>query len=362
MKHIKYLMMAVAALTFASCETDVEQPQLSPESEFVAPVLNPQSDVVINAGNSKSETVTFTCSDADFGLNVAVRYELYAVLGDKEARLVTSYYPTMSILKNDLNGVVINSLGVAPNESAEIGAYVVAYAGDSQTVRTEKSNTVTFSVSTFKAAMRCYFLVGALNNWSEKTAMTIWETAGGSNIYEGIYDFIEPSYEADGSDFQFLPTLGTWDGQLGYAAFSAFGDGFSEREGNIMLPVGIHKITADMNTMSLDAKTYSQIDIMGSFDGWAEPLVMTYDPAENVWRTPAPISGGDEFKIRFNDSWDINYGDGTEAAERMELDPEGFEAYQLVQGGGNIKVPGSGSYIVKLHADRTPFAVSYEQQ
>ena len=41
MKYMKYLAtLAMAAFTFASCETDVEQVQLAPETEFVAPVLN----------------------------------------------------------------------------------------------------------------------------------------------------------------------------------------------------------------------------------------------------------------------------------------------------------------------------------
>ena len=72
---MKYLAtLAMAAFTFASCETDVEQVQLAPETEFVAPVLNEQGDIIVNADNVDVEAVTFTCSEADFGQAVAISY------------------------------------------------------------------------------------------------------------------------------------------------------------------------------------------------------------------------------------------------------------------------------------------------
>lgn len=363
MKYIKYLTVFFAsALALASCTTDVDQPALNPESKFVAPVLNAQSDIIVNQDNINVESVTFTCSEADFGQKIAIRYKLYLSLADKTVNAATSYYPAITLLKSDINGFVVNGLGVDPNQSVDVSAYVIAYAGESESIRTAQSNVITFNMTTFKAALNCLYVVGGFQGWGADTAVTMWETAGGSNVFEGIYNFTKPSYEAAGSDFQILPTRGTWDGQMGYSYFTALGDAFSEREGNIMLPVGIHKISLNRNTKSIDSKAYSQIDIMGSFDGWAAPVVMEYDNVANVWRSTSAVSGGDEFKIRFNNSWDINFGDGTKAAEPMALDPDGFAGFELVQGAANIVVPGSGSYIVKLYADRTPYVVAYEQQ
>lgn len=363
MRYIKYFAaMFASALALAACETDVEQPALNPESKFVAPVLNAQSDIVVNQDNINVESVTFTCSEADFGQKIAIRYKLYLSLNDKTVNAATSYYPAITMLKSDINGFVVNGLGVEPNQTVDISAYVVAYAGESETICTAQSNVVSFSITTFKAALKSLFVVGGFQNWSEGAAVSMWETAGGSNIFEGVYHLTEPSYEAAGSDFQLLPTRGAWDGQMGYSFFTALGDAFSEREGNIMLPVGIHKITVDLTNKSIDSKSYSQVDIMGSFDGWAAPMLMEYDNVENVWKSTSTVSGGDEFKIRFNNAWDINFGDGTKAAEPMELDPAGFAGFELVQSAANIVVPGSGSYIVKFYADRTPYVVAYEQQ
>lgn len=57
MKLFKNILLFAVAATFASCETDVETPQLGNITEFVAPVIGQCSDVIVNADNSKEETV-----------------------------------------------------------------------------------------------------------------------------------------------------------------------------------------------------------------------------------------------------------------------------------------------------------------
>lgn len=144
MKYMKYLAtLAMAAFTFASCETDVEQVQLAPETEFVAPVLNEQGDIIVNADNVDVEAVTFTCSEADFGQAVAISYKLYFEKDGTEVFVAESNYPAITVEKADLNGKVVNNLGVAANETATINAYIIAFAGQSD-LCTEKSNVISF--------------------------------------------------------------------------------------------------------------------------------------------------------------------------------------------------------------------------
>ncbi|MBQ2393100.1 MAG: SusE domain-containing protein [Alistipes sp.] len=353
MKYIKFLsMMLAAAMTFVACETDVDQPQLLPESEFVAPALNAQGDVVINGDNIKVEKVTFTCTEADFGQPIQVNYKLYFAKDGVEAFVAENSAPAITVEKATLNGVVVNNLGVAANESATIDAYVVAYAGDSG-MCTEKSNVISFNVQTFKAALRNYYICGFYNGWNAGAALTIWETAGGSNIYEGLYNFTEDATNTPGfSGFKVL-TNQAWDGgEMGYSAFTASSKFSSSSDGNLMLPAGIWQLSVDLLNMTIDAKQFSQVDIMGSFDGWASPLVLEFDTVNNVWKTPTPIAAGSEYKIRMNGSWDVSYGGGVAASESI---PEGFE----IEGGDNIKIPGSGNVYVNLHADRTPWVVTY---
>ena len=353
MKYTKYLAtLAMAAFTFASCETVVEHVQLAPETEFVAPVLNEQGDIVVNGNNIDVESVTFTCSEADFGQPVAITYQLYFEKDGVETLAAESNYPAITMEKSDLNGKIVNNLGVAANETATVNAYVVAYAGASD-LCTEKSNVISFTITTFKAAMRKYHLCGVFNGWNAGAAVEIWENKGGSNIYEAMVYLPEDAANTPGmSGFKVLPNQ-AWDGgEMGYGAFSTLGSQFaSSSDGNLLLPAGIWMISIDLNNMAIDAKQHSQVDIMGGFNGWSDPMILEYDSTANVWKTSTAVDAGQEYKFRLNGSWDINYGGGTDASE---IYPNGFE---LVQGAGNILTPVKS--VICLHANCTPWVVTY---
>ena len=163
MKYMKYLAtLAMAAFTFASCETDVERVQLLPADKVEAPTLDAQGDIIINGDNVDKEAVTFTCSAVDFGQPVAVSYKLYFEKDGTEAFIAESNYPAITVEKSDLNGKVVNNLGVEANTTASINAYIIAFAGESE-FSTQKSNIITFTIQTFKAAMRKYHLCGVFN-------------------------------------------------------------------------------------------------------------------------------------------------------------------------------------------------------
>lgn len=353
MKFIKYLSLFVAAaVACVSCETGIEEEKLNPAEEYEALLLGQQSDIVINGDNIKEESVSFVFTEADFGLPVQIKYQLYFATDEAETLAAESNRTTITLDKQTLNGLIVNQLGIEPNSTAQINAYVVAYAGESE-LCTPKSNVISFNVTTFKAALRCYYVVGQFSGWAPETAPEIWEDTAGSNVYVGLYNFTE---QADGlSGFKFLPTQSGWDGEMSYTYFTGGVDGnFSEGENsNLMLPVGIWLITADFANKTIAAKSYSQVDIMGSFDDWTNPVLMNYDPATNCWTSASTVSGGDEYKIRMNGGWDESYGGGVTVSESI---PTGF----VIEGGNNIVVPGSGKFYVELHADRTPWVVTYK--
>lgn len=208
-----------------------------------------------------------------------------------------------------------------------------------------------------------YYVVGVFNGWNEKTAPAIWETAIGSNVYEGIYDMTEDKqYNPGLSPFQILPALGTWEGQKGYSAFSALGENLSDSSGNIGVEAGICKLTMDLSSNSLTATEVSMI-LRGGWDtNWNEFIYLKYDPAANVWTSERPIAAGTEFKLCLDETWTLSYAGGTELAENM---PEGeTSAYELSStASGNLVVPGtSGSYYVRIYADRTPMLVAYRAE
>lgn len=345
MKYVKYLIMMFAAAAISvGCETEIDRPQLLPQDEFTAPVLSPLNDIVISSYTG-NESVTFTCTPVEFGQPVQVRYEIYLTNGATDVRLVSGYTNALSVSKSDINGIAVNQLDVPANGTGEIGAYAMAYAGES-TMATPKSNVIAFNVTTYRAALRTIQIVGDFNGWDSGAAPVMWETGAGTNAYRGLYDLTN-------SNGQFKLLTPDW---TGYNSFSSVGSGIEDTDGdnhNFGVAAGIYDVYVDMLGMSITATAVSKVGAVGAW-GWEDDIDFTYDPASNVWTSAKAISG--EFKIRLNSAWDINYGGATKMAENM---PAGVaEAYELEAGGANITL--SSEKIVKLYADRTPWVIAFE--
>ncbi|RMG69970.1 MAG: RagB/SusD family nutrient uptake outer membrane protein, partial [Bacteroidetes bacterium] len=109
---------------------------------------------------------------------------------------------------------------------------------------------------------------------------------------------------------------------------------------------GFYRVTADLVNLTY---TVESIDwgLIGSATGsWDVDQNMTFDPAEGAWTITIDLTG-DEIKFRANDGWDLNYGD------------TGADAI-LEEGGDNIAIPGSGTYIVKLYLTSPSYTYSIE--
>lgn len=372
MKYTKYLSMFVAAaLALVSCETGIDEYRLAPEDQLQPLSLNEQGDVVVNADNIKTESVTFTCSEADFGQAVAVRYDFYLAKGDLEVLAGSSNYPTLTLQKSVINGMVVNNLKVPAETTAEVNAYVVAFAGDSS-IATPKSNLIAFNVTTYESALKYYHVCGVFQGWNSKQACLIWEIEGGSDTYEGIYNFTEDANNPGRTAFKMLPNQ-DWDGgEKGFSAFNQTSPCFSgDKDGNLSFTPGIWKITANMKKMTIAAEPISEVALKGEMaaSGWNDPVHLTYDNVANVWRSEEAYPAGMQFKAFVNGGWyGVDNSDEPTPAEGKEyiygssavLTP--FTGYALADGDAqNVKIPADGNYYVKLYLDRTPWLVAFEK-
>ena len=209
----------MAVVLFAACETDIDTPQINSSDKYVAPVIGQCSDIIVNADNSKDETVVFSWKAADFGLPVQVLYTVYLTKGDKSALVGTSSSTSLAIAKGDINGVVINGLGVNPNETAEVQAYVTArFAGTDEYEAIKSNVSNSFKVTTYAAPLKNLYVVGFFNGWKEGEAVEIWETSAGTNVYEGLYDFFEDGTSGH-SAFKIISERSWSGGNWGYDAF-----------------------------------------------------------------------------------------------------------------------------------------------
>lgn len=359
-------MLFAAVALLASCETDVDTPQIYKSDKFVAPVVGQCNDVIVNADNSDTENVVFTWKAADFGQPVQVLYSLYVASGETSALVGTSNATSLAVVKGDLNGAVINGLGVAANTTAEVSVFVtakMANTDDYEAIKSEMSNS--FKIKTYALPLKWLHLCGEFNNWTIAEAPIFYETKGGTNIYECMVDFTttnETPTKVGRSYFKVTVAQNWSDANWGYNALTpSWADGNTENnDSNLSLDIAekcINKITVNTTVMTIDLEAIGKkLSLVGSFNDWSdEPFV--YSPKESAWITaPVTLAANAEIKVRVDGDWAINWGDSEKMSTAIA------NGYELVKGGGNIKVVTAGTYIVKLHANRTPYVLELVAQ
>lgn len=364
MKLLKNIMLLAATALFAACETDVDTPQIYNPENFVAPVISECGDIIVNADNSDSENVVFSWTAADFGQPVQILYSVYITLNGQEGLVGTSNSTSLAISKGDINGVVINSLGVTANETAEgITAYVSAQIANTTNYEAIKSSVSnTFSVQTYAAPLKWLYLCGEFNNWTQTSAPIFWETNGGTNTYTCMVDF-SASADNTNSFFKVLPEQ-SWSSSYGKDDFTASWTIADNNDGNLSMPITeatIHEVTVNMAVMTIDQTAVGNtLGLSGTFNNWGEDeadAAFTYDALNSIWKTDVvALEAGQEIKVRADGAWTTNWGTSGKNSTAV---PGGIE---LAAGGDNLTVPESGNFIVVLHANRTPFVLEFQKQ
>lgn len=364
MKLLKNIMFFAAAALFAACETDVETPQIYNPENFVAPVIGECGDIIVNADNSDNENVVFSWTPADFGQPVQVLYSVYVTLDGKEGLVGTSNSTSLAISKGDINGVVINNLGVTANEKAEgITAYVsaqIANTSNYEAIKSAASNA--FSVQTYAAPLKWMYLCGEFNGWKETAAPIFWETNGGTNTYTCMVDF-SASADNTNSFFKVLPEQ-SWSTSYGKDALTASWTIADNADGNLSMPITeatIHEVTVNMAVMTIDQTAIGNtLGLCGTFNNWGDgeaDAAFTYDALTSTWKTDVvALEAGQEVKVRADAAWTTNWG---ATGKNSTVVAGGLE---LAAGGDNISVPESGNFIVELHANRTPYVLVFNKQ
>ena len=357
MKAIKYLSFFAAASLLASCTIDLDRTEIGTAETNVKPVLSEMADIISDGNTSNVEKVVFTWSAADFGAATQIEYSLYARLGEKTALLGQSYNNRLTISKGDIVGVICNDLGGPKNQNVKIESYVEANIYGSETTDALVSSPISYSVYTYLPTKKNIWLPGKYQGWSQ-FGTEVWEMEAGTNQYKILVDVSNP--DETPYYFKVVDESGSWVGMNdGYVA-----DGWevadpANSDGNFSVPAEEPIIWLNINTKkkTVSKQVISRVGIIGEFNGWADDALFTYDPAENVWVSPVIsfTEGGDGWLLRLDKDWNLKYGSAVASS-----DIEG--GFELTQGGNNNPTPGTGDYIVKLYANRTPLVVVYEKQ
>ena len=358
MKLLKNIMLFAAAVAFVSCDSDVETVQIPNASQFVAPVIGQCNNVIVNADNVKAETVVFSWTKADFGQPLQVLYSLYLTDGTNSALAGTTLDTQLALSKSDINGAVINGLGVKANETATVQAYVTAKVDFTDKYEALTSNVSnSFTVKTFEAPLGVLYLCGEFNNgWEIDNAPEFFETSGGTNIYKCMVDFSNGNADATHSYFKVVAQR-NWSGDnWGYNYLTPSWNCPEQSDSNLSVPLSkgcIFELTVHKGLMTIDSNAVgNKLGLIGSFNGWGGDEFFTYDYLTSSWQTaPVALAAGDEIKIRVDSAWGTNWG----ASGAMSTAISG--GFELQAGAGNIVVPNGGTYVAVLHANRTPYVL-----
>ena len=369
MKKILYFAAALSlAFGLVSCEREFEKTTVG--GETVAPVLMTVGDVVVDANNSKAESVIFNWSPASFGAPVQIQYTLYMTNGTEKSLRAQTYSTSATVEKSSINSGAV-TLGIAKNATGPVSAYVEAavyQSGASMFASTAQSNTISFSVTTFDAPKDFIFLPGYYNGWGDSNNVDewrVWEIEGGKKIYRTLVQLKEDETNTPGICPLKLFAGGAWLGKNDGYEGTWPGADYGDNDGNWGVPASepINFITVDLNTKKASREHVTSVTMIGSMGGdeWKTDINFVYDGAKNIWVAgPLNFSASDEYLIRLNKSWDgeFKYGGATQASQMVA---GGFE---LDNGStaANIKSPGDGSYLVKLHGNQTPMVIEYEKQ
>ena len=111
---------------------------------------------------------------------------------------------------------------------------------------------------------------------------------------------------------------------------------------NMTIANGSYYWVVDLSKNTATATKIETVGLIGNFaaSGWATDVVMTFDEAALTYSADVTFAAGDEFKVRFNGSWDTNLGGSIE---------------KLLDDASNIAVAEAGTYKVVLDMKTGPW-------
>lgn len=218
------------------------------------------------------------------------------------------------------------------------------------------SEKVAFSVYTYLPPKKNIWLPGKYQDWNQ-FGTEIWETEAGTSTYKILVDVSNdaetPYY------FKIVDENQSWVGMNeGYTPEGWEVADPSNSDGNFSVSADepIMWLTISTKTKTVAREVVSKVAMIGDFNGWneSEEKELTYNAAKNVWESPViSFTEGQGWLLRLNKNWDHKYGSAVATNDIAG-------GYEITKGGENIPTPGTGDYIVRLYANRTPIVVTYE--
>lgn len=335
MKILKYLMSAVAVLSLAACNHDPDEIVIS----TVDPAFNKHSDVVVN-DVTVNEDFTLVWSAAKFGVEADVEYAVDATYGGSTVTVATTdnCYATLT------NSELFDLLGIRLT-----GAYEVTFGltatnlASGETKSAQKPLVITFDYT----KISYMWILGGYQGWTGDNASSRL-LQGADGVFRG---FINILAEGDGNNEIKICTQNGWDGTnygMKDGVFSGEGDA-----GNITLTKGLHYLEVNLDEVTLLDIPVTKVGIIGEgVGGWDKDYSeMRYNADKGVWEGVAKVISGKEYKVRFNDAWNVVV-DGKEYDFSL-----GGATTDLQFKGSNLLIEGDGIVSFEMNIFDYPYTI-----
>ena len=334
MKIWKYILSAAALLALGACNHDAD--------EMVIPTRNldiaNHSNVVVN-DLTATEEFSLTWSAAKFGVETEVEYTVSAAVNGGEAVTLAT---TSNLYYSTTNSALLEALNIAMG-----GEYTVAFTVTAAAEGLESVNdTISVVITLDKEAI--LYILGDYQNGKEACSRM---TAGEDKIFRGFVNIL--SADKGGVKLAVLPdatgtNYGMKDGAISDAADA----------GNITLTAGLHYLHFDLTNLKLVDIPLTKVGLIGAgaaFGDWsADGAEFVFDAEKNVWvATVDNVVAESEYKIRFNDMWDVVDGEGN--TYNISL---GGEAGNLAMGGSDLKAGYNGKVTFTLNLFDAPYTLT----
>lgn len=174
---------------------------------------------------------------------------------------------------------------------------------------------------------------GGANGWNQENSA--WMQFNESKGYYGFF-----AVNGDGFKVCAAPN---WDDATTYGAGddeAALSGEFTQPGNNLKPAPGMYWMSVQYDVPTGKLTTYAftpvtRVGLIGSFAGsaWGSDVEMTTTDGGVTYTAEVTLAAGDEYKVRFNNGWDFNLGDGGRTA---------------VFDGANFKAAEAGTYVVTL--------------
>lgn len=307
MKNIFYKSIFLISILsiLVSCE----------EKEFV--VLNPDANTTLNTTSDDlvlleeaagEEAVTFSWNEPDFGYNAAPTYKVlvYPAGGDymSAQKFDAGNETSLTISVGEFNAKML-AMGLVGNAENEVEALLEVVLSNQKSLY---SAPIAMNVTPFSS------ILDLTTEWGVVGSAT--PGSWGSTPTTPIKDI---PFWTTGTENVLVAYCTLRDGEIKFRTNNAWtlnygdngADGTLEQDGaNITVTAGTYKITMNISDFTYTIEQYSW-GLVGSFNDWggSPDHKLIYNSYGDDWKAVITLASASEVKFRFNENWDVNYGD-----------------------------------------------------